>query len=61
MSLLGKHGLIGVTKNVAWRFKAEKIRCNALCPGSKQTQISMVLVEALSIMAYLYRCHHRYF
>ncbi|KAF7596080.1 hypothetical protein BBP40_003342 [Aspergillus hancockii] len=28
-----KHGLIGVTKNVAWRFKDENIRCNAVCPG----------------------------
>jgi NAD(P)-dependent dehydrogenase (short-subunit alcohol dehydrogenase family) len=30
---LGKHALIGVTKNVAWRFRDDNIRCNAVCPG----------------------------
>ncbi|RAO67772.1 uncharacterized protein BHQ10_003784 [Talaromyces amestolkiae] len=35
----GKHGLIGVTKNVAWRFKDENIRCNAVCPGGVSTNI----------------------
>ncbi|KIV81302.1 hypothetical protein PV11_03497 [Exophiala sideris] len=28
-----KHGLVGATKNVAWRFKNDGIRCNAICPG----------------------------
>ncbi|OKO92262.1 Levodione reductase [Penicillium subrubescens] len=31
-----KHGLIGATKNVAWRYKQEGIRCNAVCPGGKK-------------------------
>ena len=26
---------IGATKNVAWRFKNEGIRCNAIAPGGK--------------------------
>lgn len=30
-----KHGLVGATKNVAWRFHAEGIRCNAVLPGGK--------------------------
>ncbi|KAL5362262.1 NAD(P)-binding protein [Aspergillus floccosus] len=34
-----KHGLIGATKNVAWRFKGENIRCNVLCPGGVATGI----------------------
>ncbi|KAF3384472.1 Short chain dehydrogenase andC [Penicillium rolfsii] len=34
-----KHGLIGATKNVAWRFKSENIRCNVLCPGGVATGI----------------------
>jgi NAD(P)-dependent dehydrogenase (short-subunit alcohol dehydrogenase family) len=28
-----KHGLVGATKNVAWRFRKEGIRCNAVLPG----------------------------
>lgn len=28
-----KHGIVGVTKNTAWLFKDEGIRCNAICPG----------------------------
>ncbi|KIW86127.1 hypothetical protein Z517_01521 [Fonsecaea pedrosoi CBS 271.37] len=28
-----KHGLVGVTKNIAWRYHEEGIRCNAICPG----------------------------
>ncbi|CZR69231.1 related to 3-ketoacyl-acyl carrier protein reductase [Phialocephala subalpina] len=35
-----KHGIVGVTKNVAWRYKDEGIRCNAICPGAVQTNIA---------------------
>ncbi|KAF7171817.1 hypothetical protein CNMCM6106_006166 [Aspergillus hiratsukae] len=34
-----KHGLLGITKNVAWRFKGDNIRCNAVCPGPVETQM----------------------
>ncbi|KAJ5464396.1 Short-chain dehydrogenase/reductase SDR [Penicillium daleae] len=34
-----KHGLIGATKNVAWRYKQEGVRCNAVCPGGVPTGI----------------------
>lgn len=30
-----KTGLIGATKHVAWRFRHEGIRCNAICPGGE--------------------------
>jgi NAD(P)-dependent dehydrogenase (short-subunit alcohol dehydrogenase family) len=30
-----KHGLVGATKNVAWRFRKEGIRCNAVLPGGE--------------------------
>lgn len=30
-----KHGLVGATKNVAWRFHREGIRCNAVLPGGQ--------------------------
>lgn len=36
---IGKHGLMGATKNVAWRYKQEGIRCNAVCPGGVPTGI----------------------
>jgi NAD(P)-dependent dehydrogenase (short-subunit alcohol dehydrogenase family) len=28
-----KHGLVDATKNVAWRFRKDGIRCNAVLPG----------------------------
>ncbi|THV53592.1 hypothetical protein BGAL_0047g00270 [Botrytis galanthina] len=31
-----KHGLLGVTKNTAFRFRDEGIRCNAICPGGQK-------------------------
>jgi len=34
-----KHGLLGATKNVAWRFHDDGIRCNAVCPGAVPTNI----------------------
>ena len=30
-----KHGLVGATKNVAWRFRKDGIRCNAVLPGGE--------------------------
>jgi len=35
-----KHGLVGATKNVAFRFRHENIRCNAICPGGVSTNIT---------------------
>jgi NAD(P)-dependent dehydrogenase (short-subunit alcohol dehydrogenase family) len=32
-----KHGLVGATKNVAWRFHEQGIRCNAVLPGGKSS------------------------
>lgn len=39
-----KHGLLGATKNVAWRFHAEGIRCNAVAPGGM-----LLIVSNLSV------------
>jgi NAD(P)-dependent dehydrogenase (short-subunit alcohol dehydrogenase family) len=35
------HGLVGATKNVAWRFRKKGIRCNAVLPGG----MSLVFVD----------------
>jgi NAD(P)-dependent dehydrogenase (short-subunit alcohol dehydrogenase family) len=35
-----KHGLIGLTRSVAYDFGPHNIRCNALCPGAITTRIS---------------------
>lgn len=34
-----KHGLLGQTKNIAWGYAQQGIRCNAICPGAAATNI----------------------
>jgi NAD(P)-dependent dehydrogenase (short-subunit alcohol dehydrogenase family) len=34
-----KHAVIGITRSVAWTYKADGIRCNAVCPGGVRTNI----------------------
>lgn len=33
-----KHGLVGATKNIAYMYADEGIRCNAICPGGYATE-----------------------
>ncbi len=35
-----KHAVIGLTRNTAWMYAQRGIRCNAICPGATQTNIS---------------------
>jgi NAD(P)-dependent dehydrogenase (short-subunit alcohol dehydrogenase family) len=35
-----KHGVIGLTRSIAATYREERIRCNAVCPGSVATNIS---------------------
>lgn len=35
-----KHGLVGLTRNVAWAHAPDGIRCNAICPGMVETNIA---------------------
>ncbi len=34
-----KHALVGLTKNTAFMYALENIRCNAICPGGIETEI----------------------
>jgi NAD(P)-dependent dehydrogenase (short-subunit alcohol dehydrogenase family) len=34
-----KHALVGLTKNTAWMYTQQGIRCNAICPGATETNI----------------------
>lgn len=36
---------LGATKNVAWRFRNEGIRCNAVLPGSIDSSIGKAIAE----------------
>jgi len=41
-----KHALLGLTRNTAWRYAKEGIRCNAICPGAVKTNIEEGMPEA---------------
>jgi NAD(P)-dependent dehydrogenase (short-subunit alcohol dehydrogenase family) len=34
-----KHALVGLTRNTAWMYAKQGIRCNAICPGATITNI----------------------
>ncbi|KAK0670615.1 putative reductase [Cercophora samala] len=40
-----KHGLIGATKNVAWRFRHEGIRANAVLPGAVDSSVGHKIAQ----------------
>jgi NAD(P)-dependent dehydrogenase (short-subunit alcohol dehydrogenase family) len=35
-----KHGLVGLTKNIAFMYAQRGIRCNAICPGGVESNIA---------------------
>lgn len=35
-----KHAVVGLTRSTAWNHSQEGIRCNAICPGAIETNIS---------------------
>jgi len=39
-----KHAVIGITRSVAWTYRNEGIRCNAICPGGVTTNIGTTAV-----------------
>jgi NAD(P)-dependent dehydrogenase (short-subunit alcohol dehydrogenase family) len=36
-----KHAVVGLTKSIAWHYGRQGVRCNAVCPGSVATNISL--------------------
>ena len=36
-----KHGLIGLTKSIAWQYATKGVRCVAVCPGGVETAIGL--------------------
>lgn len=34
-----KHALVGLTKNIAYMYEANKVRCNVICPGGVETEV----------------------
>lgn len=36
---------IGATKNVAWRFRNEGIRCNAVLPGAIDSSVGQTIAQ----------------
>ena len=39
-----KHALVGMTRSIAWTYRGDGIRCNAVCPGGVQTNIGATAV-----------------
>ena len=37
--VVSKHGVVGLTRNTAWIYAKDGIRCNAICPGGVSTNI----------------------
>lgn len=38
---VSKHGVVGLTKSIAFHYGAQGIRCNAVCPGGVETAIGV--------------------
>jgi NAD(P)-dependent dehydrogenase (short-subunit alcohol dehydrogenase family) len=39
-----KHAVVGMTRSIAWTYREEGIRCNAICPGSVETNIGTTAI-----------------
>jgi NAD(P)-dependent dehydrogenase (short-subunit alcohol dehydrogenase family) len=37
---VSKHGVVGMTRSIAWAHRKDGIRCNAICPGAVDTNIT---------------------
>lgn len=34
-----KHAVVGITRSIAWTYRGDGVRCNAVCPGGVRTNI----------------------
>lgn len=39
-----KHALVGLTRNTAWMYAPQGVRCNAICPGGTKTNIAETMI-----------------
>lgn len=42
---VSKHALVGLTRNTAWMYAQQGIRCNAICPGGTRTNIGETMPQ----------------
>jgi len=42
---VSKHGLLGLSRSIAWMYRDEGIRCNVICPGRVETNIAATMVH----------------
>ena len=42
---ISKHGLVGLTRNTAWMYAKQGVRCNAICPGGTRTNIGETMPQ----------------
>lgn len=45
MYTASKHAVVGITKNIAYMYAKERIRCNAIAPGGVNTNISSCMTN----------------
>lgn len=43
-----KFAVVGLTQNIGFMYAQKKIRCNAVCPGSVETNIGMSMMQNLN-------------
>jgi NAD(P)-dependent dehydrogenase (short-subunit alcohol dehydrogenase family) len=55
-----KHGVIGLTKSAALEFASQKIRINAICPGTTWTPMMETLIEGSAEMETMLRAASPY-
>ncbi|MDO8363404.1 MAG: SDR family oxidoreductase [Actinomycetota bacterium] len=52
--IASKHGIIGLTKHIAYTYGNTNVRCNAVCPGGTETNIATTATPPSDVMwAYL--------
>lgn len=57
---VSKHGIVGLTKQTAWRYAQEGIRCNAIAAGAVETNIMLSVDQTKMDPAGSARCQAYY-